>query len=256
MRKHGEVIEGVLSCFDRMLFRGYLPIMSGAAMAEFLQAKGVDRWGLKTFLLTQAARLKKHAMEMAAAAGRPYQYLGERTRKEDLARQIAERDGIGDGLVCVFALLELSRTFSVVWKERSSFVQSTRRKCLQLYYYFMDRELGLIHVKLQTWFPFQMQVYLNGHEWLARKLDRRGVKYLKVDNAFVRLSDGERAQQISDQFPSVDWVRVLGRYARRINPLLGELLRPMQYYWVTAQAEYSAYLRQARPPGQHRQGRR
>jgi hypothetical protein len=30
---------------------------------------------------------------------------------------------------------------------------------------------------------------------------------------------------ISDQFPSVDWVRVLGRYARRINPLLGELLR-------------------------------
>jgi hypothetical protein len=239
MRKHGEVIEGVLSCFDRMLFRGYLPIMSGAAMAEFLQAKGVDRWGLKTFLLTQAARLKKHAMEMAAAAGRPYQYLGERTRKEDLARQIAERDGIGDGLVCVFALLELSRTFSVVWKERNSYVQSTRRKCLQLYYYFMDRELGLIHVKLQTWFPFQMQVYLNGHEWLARTLDRRGVKYLKVDNAFAGLSDVARAQQISDQFPSVDWVRVLGRYAKRINPLLGELLRPMEYYWVTAQAEYS-----------------
>jgi hypothetical protein len=89
IRKHGEVIEGVLSCFDRMLFRGYLPIMSGAAMAEFLQAKGVDRWRLKTFLLTQAARLKKHAMEMAAAAGRPYQYLGERTRKED--QRFAER---------------------------------------------------------------------------------------------------------------------------------------------------------------------
>jgi hypothetical protein len=115
-----------------MLFRGYLPIMSGAAMADFLQAKGVHRWSLKTFLLTQAARLKKHAMEMATTAGRPYQYLGERTRKEDLARQIAERDGIGDGLVCVFALLELSRTFSVVWKERNSFVQSTRRKCLQI----------------------------------------------------------------------------------------------------------------------------
>jgi hypothetical protein len=65
------------------------------------------------------------------------------------------------------------------------------------------------------------------------------VKYLKVDNAFAGLSDVVRAQQISDQFPSVDWVRVLGRYARRINPLLGELLRPMEYYWVTAQAEYS-----------------
>src|SRR5713226_4451139 len=140
--KHGDVIHGALSCFDRMLFRGYLPIMSGGAMAEFLQAKGVHRWSLKTFLLTQAARLKKHAMQMAAAAGRPYQYLGERTRKEDLARQIANRDGIDEGLICVFALLEVSRTFSVVWKEHNSFVQSTRRKCLQLYYYFMDRELG------------------------------------------------------------------------------------------------------------------
>ena len=71
IRKQSEVIQGVLSCFDRMLFRGYLPIMSGAAMADFLQARGVDRWGLKAFLLTQGARLKKHAMEMAAAAGRP-----------------------------------------------------------------------------------------------------------------------------------------------------------------------------------------
>jgi hypothetical protein len=62
---------------------------------------------------------------------------------------------------------------------------------------------------------------------------------LRIVVADDNLSDGERAQQISDQFPSVDWVRVLGRYARRINPLLGELLRPMQYYWVTAQAEYS-----------------
>jgi len=34
--------------------------------------------------------------------------------------------------------------------------------------------------------------------------------------------DVERTQQISNQFPTVDWVRVLGRYARRANPLLGE----------------------------------
>jgi predicted site-specific integrase-resolvase len=81
--------------------------------------------------------------------------LGERTRKEDLARQIAQRDRIDQGLVCVFAVFELSRTFSLVWKERASFVQSTRQKCLQLYYYFMDRELELIHVKLRTWFPFR-----------------------------------------------------------------------------------------------------
>ena len=80
---------------------------------------------------------------------------------------------------------------------------------------------------------------MNGHEWVARRLDRHGVRYQKRDNVFVQVSDLERAQQLADGFASVDWVRVLGRYARRVNPLLRDLLAPMQYYWVTTQAEYS-----------------
>jgi hypothetical protein len=44
---------------------------------------------------------------------------------------------------------------------------------------------------------------------------------------------------LADGSASVDWVRVLGRYARRVNPLLRDLLAPMQGYWVTAQAKYS-----------------
>ena len=35
----------------------------------------------------ESARLD-HARQMAAREGRPYQYFGERTRKEDLARQL------------------------------------------------------------------------------------------------------------------------------------------------------------------------
>jgi hypothetical protein len=37
IRQHEARIHGVLSCFDRMLFRGYLPIMSGWSMAQFLK---------------------------------------------------------------------------------------------------------------------------------------------------------------------------------------------------------------------------
>ena len=236
--KHTHAIRGVLSCFDRVLFRGYVPLMSGYGMAEFLQRKQIQRRTLKSFLLSQAERVKKHALSMATEAQRPHQYLTGPTRKEDLARQIAERDGITEGLVCVFSVLEPCRTFSLVWKEAHPFVQPAWRKCLHLYFYFLDRQLGLIHVKLQTWFPFPLQVYVNGHEWVARRLDRH-VRYQKRDNVFVQVSDLERAQQLADGFASVDWVRVLGRYARRVNPLLRDLLAPMQYYWVTAQAEYS-----------------
>ncbi len=35
IRKYDDRIHGVLSCFDRMLFRGYLPIMSGRTCSLF-----------------------------------------------------------------------------------------------------------------------------------------------------------------------------------------------------------------------------
>jgi hypothetical protein len=237
--KHAAKIQGTLSCFDHVLFRGYLPLMNGFAMADFLRSKQIHRWKLKPFVIEQAERIKKHAHLTASQTGRPHQYLSEPVRKEDLARKIAERDGISEGLVCVFSVVEPCRTFSLVWKDHKAWLRPAKRKCLQLYYYFLDRQLGLIHVKLQTWFPFPIQVYVNGHEWLARRLDRHGVKYLKADNVLLRVSDLVRAQRLADGFASVDWVGVLGRYAQRINPLLSGLLAPMRYYWVTSQSEYS-----------------
>ena len=110
--KHEARIHGVLSCFDRMLFRGYLPIMSGWSMAQFLNGLKVDGSSLKPFLLDNAERVKQHAIAMAKKHERPFQYLATSLRKEDAARQLAERDGIEEGLVCIFSVLEPCRTFS------------------------------------------------------------------------------------------------------------------------------------------------
>lgn len=105
--KHELKITGVLSCFDRMLFRGYLPIMSGAAMAQFLNQAGIKFRDLKDFLTEHAATLKAHAQAVAEREGRPYIYLASAgSRKEQRAREIAEADHITEGLVCVFSQLE------------------------------------------------------------------------------------------------------------------------------------------------------
>ena len=78
--KYKDRIHGVLSCFDRMLFRGYLPIMSGWQMAQFFNSSGIRFRELKTFLLEHAERVKRHAMNIAEQEGRPDQYLQENTR--------------------------------------------------------------------------------------------------------------------------------------------------------------------------------
>src|ERR1700694_2269718 len=73
--KYADRIHGVLSCFDRMLFRGYLPIMSGWAMAEFLNSLDLRFNNLKPLLVENAQRVKDHALEMATQHNRPFEYL-------------------------------------------------------------------------------------------------------------------------------------------------------------------------------------
>lgn len=92
--KRPDKIDGALSCFDRVLFRGYLPLFSGAAIAAFLDSRSIQRQELKSFLLRQACLVRDHTRRMT-----------ERVRKDELARQLAERDDIQQGLVCVFETL-------------------------------------------------------------------------------------------------------------------------------------------------------
>src|SRR5439155_9974415 len=109
-----------------------------------------------------------------------------------------------------------------------------------LYYYFLDPDFGLMHLRLQTWFPYTLQVYVNGHDWLARQLLQHHSGFVQNDNAFTQLDDPDLAQRLADRFCKLAWPTVLARWARQVNPLLGhDWLKGNDYYWVLDQAEYS-----------------
>jgi hypothetical protein len=93
-------------------------------------------------------------------------------------------------------------------------VRPTSRKCLFIYFYFMDPKFGLIRVKIQTWFPRQIQIYVNGHDWLEQELTANGISFTKHDNVFLRVDDWKRAQRLADRFTGLNWPRILERYAR------------------------------------------
>jgi len=208
-------------------------------MEAFMNRQGLLIKDFKHFVPRQAEILVEHAKAMAEKAGCPYQYLQSRIRKEEYARKVAEKAQISQGLVCVLSTLEPVSSFKIAYAKYRPRLQKAGGKCLMLYFYFMDRAFGLMHVRIQTWFPFTIQVYLNGHEWLAHKMNRHQLGYQQVDNAFVDLDDYERAQRFADNFVCINWPRVLEVFARRINPLLRDTLSQMSYYWVVDQAELS-----------------
>jgi hypothetical protein len=237
--KHGDKVTGTIMCFDRVMFKGHLPLGWGEAMERLLARHGQRIKDFGRFVQGQSERVKQQAVAMAQAAGRPYVYLRRRVRKEDEAKSIARRDGIQEGLVCVLAAVEPCNTFKVAYGEGRPQLVSAPRKCLCLYFYWIDRELGWMHVRIQTWFPLTIQVCINGHDWLARKFDRHGIRYQRLDNCFRWIEDGPRAQRFADRLVKRNWPRILSAFARRVNPLLRDVLHGMDYYWVIEQAEYA-----------------
>ena len=237
--EHQAKITGVLSCFDRILFKGYLPISYPKSMEIFLDHQGILYKDFKPFAQDCSERIKQEAMEAARKAGRPYIRLKTPVRKEDEAREIARRDGITRGLVCVLGAQEASPSFRLAYGEGRPRLVRCEPHCLCLYFYYLDREFGLMHVRIPTWFPFTVQVCLNGHEWLARKMGQHGIAYTQVDNAFTAIEDPERAQRFADHFEKKNFPRVLEAFAKKVNPLLKDLLGGMEHYWVADQVEYA-----------------
>jgi hypothetical protein len=236
VQKHLDKISGALFCPDRLIFKGHLPINFTQGMENFLADKGVLLKSFKDFGPQQAQRLKEHAEQLL---GEPPTFLGRKARKDDLARQRAREQGITEGLVAVFSCLETCPSFRIRYGKGRPRLKRDFRRCLVLYFYFLDPEFGLLHVRLATWFPLTVQVYVNGHEWLAHALAKRQVAFQQCDNAFLSIADVALAQQLADRLLRKKWTGFLNLLAKRCNPLLGDLLQGLSYRWVTDQAEFA-----------------
>lgn len=243
-QKFADSIVAVLGCHDRVIFRGHLPFGGDAQLNLWVDyGLKMRRMDFVPFVEKQSDALVAQAQQTAQAAQAPYQYLqGEHSKEKIIEQQIHERR-LSEGLVAVLCCQETCRTVKLLHGAGRPHLAFRRRPQRVLYYYFLDSTFGLIHVRLQTWFPFAIQVYVNGHDWLARRMQRHKLGFMQHDNAFTELDAPEKAQKLADAFPKLSWIKILDHWAKRVNALLDQdWLGQRRYYWVIDQAEYSTDL--------------
>jgi len=243
LERHQDRITGVVSGFDRILFRGTLRSISYVnGMGKFLSSHGIRFKEFGRFAARVSEVVKDHSRQIAKRAGRPWEYVqSPKASKEEIARRIAKRDGVSEGLICVLSCVEPCRSYRLCLNRQSRRLEliSAWRKCSFLYFYVLDREFGLMHIRLQSWLPFAIQVCINGREYLARRMDRAGIGYHQRDNCFTWIEDCPRAQRMLDDLERRNWPRLLNAWARRVNPWLSAKRSPSfyGYYWTIRQAE-------------------
>jgi len=245
IERYSGKVKGILSTFDRMIIKGHLQsFYSATHRYYYLQQEHVLLKDFGTYAQGITDTIKAHAKSMAEQSGRPYLYLNSPSiSKEGLARQIMEQDQVDEGLICVLSTVELCRSFSIYRNRDTKKLELvlSNRKCLYFYFYYNDPELGFMHVRLQSWFPFEMQVYLNGREILAKQLDKAGIGYERYENSFVSIEDLVEAQRFAERLKERRWHKILDVFARRVNPLLDRITEIFSrgYYWCLHQCEYA-----------------
>lgn len=243
--QHAADVIGILSGFDRIRLMATLrPLYQPGLMMRYLIRVGVLLKDFAAFATGWTERVRTAAHQLAQQTNRPLIYLqGSAQRKEWLARDLARREGLSSGLIGIWSVVEPCLTYFVRRdrEHKKLVLRLEPGKCLHYYFYFLHEQLGLLHLRLQTWFPFAIHLCVNGRHWLARQLDQQGIGYVQRDNCFTWIEDLARAQDLANSQAQNHWPVLLQPLVDQCHPHASELCRPlaMSYYWSVSESEYA-----------------
>jgi hypothetical protein len=246
--RYRSLVTSILSGFDRLVFRGTLiPLLRDRGMHTYLCRAGVRLLDFKDFALSTSEQVKEAALAATREVKRPVRYLeSSHIDKEALARKLDAEEPVKEGPICALTAVEPCTSFEYHRSKDTSErgLKPRRRKCLHVYQYLRHPTFGFMNARIQTWFPFNIQICLNGREWLAHSLERAKLRFERIDNCFVRLWDPARAQRFLDRQLTLDWASALTKIARALNPLHRRIFKPwpMDYYWSVYQSEWASDL--------------
>jgi hypothetical protein len=245
LQRHASRVLGSISGFERVLFRGVLRSIHHVPGLDYFM--GSQRVGFKDFrwFVEKFSAGIKRAEQIAQRAGRPSQFVPSgKASKEALVRKLLEQKPVKEGLICVLSCVEPCVTFTVRRDREKRQLRLLPRDatCLHFYFYFLDRDLGLMHLRLQIWLPLAIPVCVNGRGWLARQMQRAGIAYEQKDNCFMPVADLARAQARMDRLVNLPWAKMLNRWAQEVNPWLAAGARPRlrRCYGAVRQGEYAS----------------
>jgi|SRR5215471_7536630 len=243
--QHSQKVIGVLQGFDRVRVQATLRTLYHPSVMEYyLLSQKLLFKDFKGLVTRTTNKIRKAAEQLAQREDRRVIYLRSNCyHKEDLAREVQHQDRVKEGLITVISAVEPCRTWFLRGNREAKKLEFKLNwgKCIHLYFYFIHQQLGFLHLRLQTWFPFLVQICFNGREWLSRQLDAAGIRYRRRDNCFPWIGDLTRAQAIMDQQVQAKWQELFQPLVNLCHPHHREICKPIggSYYWTVAQSEYA-----------------
>ena len=241
VRRYIDKIRTVLSCFDRVIIQATLPDLCYAGgMTAFLHRRRIRIFDYPRWAEQWRDKLRQNAEALAQENGITIEFVRKATfRKEKRIQEVLQQRGDHPGLVHILSAMESCQAYRP-WhdkKTHKTFLKSVKGQCLHYYFYFIAKDFGLCYLRVPTWCPFRLQFYFNGHNYLARQLDKRGIGYKLLDNAFVSMLNPEAAQQLADKLDARRLHLALDHFALTYCPIIRDLAVSIR--WSLMQVEFA-----------------
>ena len=104
-------------------------------------------------------------------------------------------------------------------------------------------KFSYMNIRLQTWFPYHIQIAMNGREWLRRSLEKSGIEHTVKGNKILSLGDFRKAQSFLDAQRDAHWTEILNGFLPEVFPSTEKVLgEGLSYYWTLWQSELATDL--------------
>jgi len=238
-----------IECADRVYLNGYVPNLQQPGQIVGFLTRHLGQPIPSPALMDQIGQRFRHAVDTYTQANHiPVVRFGKGQRKVEVMRPLmraAAAQGrsqvVAVGIAQEYALVTDARTTRRPSGAPWFTFAKAQRRVSAYYFYLWDTQMGGAFIKVSSYFPYPMKIWINGHEWAKRQAAAAGVGFTELSNGFASCADPAALQAICDRFgPQPIQAFVERWWARLPLPLTGAD-RAAGYWWDLSmrQVEFS-----------------
>ena len=245
IEQNKEKINGILETFDRIIINGYsLNLCNYRQFLYYLIQNDVKLVDFDKFAQKETETLCNHIDNYIKTNNVETIYLNSgKIDKNEIVMNELTKNPNKTGLISALSAVEICNTMTVKPNHETLKLEVTSRstKCKHYYFYYNDDEFGLMYLKIQTWFPYNVQIYINGREYLSKLLDKNNIKYEMYNNSFSYIEDFTKAQKLADGILNQKISDSFDGLIKKINVHLPKIEKIFShsYYWCIDQCEFA-----------------
>jgi len=193
-----------VECLDRIYLNGYIPnLQIPGQLIAFLVGHRKQKIPSPALLNQMTQKLVQDIKKYAEQNDIPIIHFKPGERKDDVAAKMRKRHPVTDGVVFIGIAQEKAYAFKGQKKKQKGYVgfDYSRQSVFVNHYYFYldDVDFGPAFIKICSYVPFPIKVYINGHEWVKRQLEKQEIVFESLDNGFLSCPVPQALQETCDQ---------------------------------------------------------